>query len=286
MAHDVFSPEGGNAPGGSGAASVATAFADARRAAGGLAAWPGAVPQTLEEAYDLQAEAQAAWGQRSGGVKVGRVLGEWALRLGVDRFTGPIDAAAIHRADDGAIAPFPVIAGGTALLECEIVAVLGQDAPDSGWLGDGGLSPEQARGLVDRLHIGIEVAGSPLADINALGPLASVACFGNNNGAILGPALPEDVDVGAIGCVARLDGIVVGQGGTSRLPGGIWAAVAFACTQSARIGQPLRAGDIICTGALTGMHPIAPGQRGEADFGPLGTVLCAGMAAPSWGASW
>jgi 2-keto-4-pentenoate hydratase len=254
---------------------VAQAFAAARRAAQGLAAWPGALPQGLDDAYALQAEVQAAWGKPSGGVKVGRVLGEWAERFGVDRFAGPICAATIQQAAPGEVARFPVIAGGTALLECEVIAVLGRDAPESI-----SISPDAARDLVDALHIGIEVAGSPMADINALGPLASVACFGNNNGAILGPPIPfwQTLDLGSLHCVARIDAQEVGRGDTGRLPGGIWTALAFACAQQARLGRPLKAGDIVCTGALTGMHPLAVGQRAQADFGPLGVVDCLAVA--------
>jgi 2-keto-4-pentenoate hydratase len=216
-----------------------------------------------------------ASGAASGGVKVGRVLGEWAQRLGVDRFSGPVDLAAIQWVEQGQVGVFPVIAGGTALLECEIIALLAQDAPL-----DAGITPDAARALVGSLHIGIEVAGSPMADINAFGPLASIACFGNNNGAMVGPALPawQDMDLGALACTARLDGEVVGQGDTGRLPGGIWAAVAFACAQASRLGQPLRAGQIICTGALTGMHPLGVGQLAQADFGPLGALRCIAKA--------
>jgi 2-keto-4-pentenoate hydratase len=168
-----------------------------------------------------------------------------------------------------------VIAGGTALLECEVIAVLGRDAPD-----DDTITPEAARDLVADLHIGIEIAGSPMADINALGPLASVACFGNNNGAILGPPIPlwRRLDPGLLHCVALIDGQEAGRGDATRLPGGIWTALAFACARQARLGKPLKAGDIVCTGALTGMHPITVGQRARADFGALGQVECLAVA--------
>lgn len=255
----------------SAAHETAHAFAAARRAGQGLAEWPGDLPRDLDEAYAMQAAVQACWGRPVGGVKVGRVLGEWAERFSVDRFAGPICAATIQRSASGAVERFPVIAGGTALLECEVIAVLARDAPT-----DAPVSPEAARDLVGELHIGIEIAGSPMADINALGPLASVACFGNNNGAILGPPIPDwqTRDLGALGCVARIDGQDVGHGDTSRLPGGLWAALAFACNRQQALGTPLKAGDIVCTGALTGMHPLVVGQRAQADFGPLGQVDC------------
>jgi 2-keto-4-pentenoate hydratase len=250
---------------------AARAFVRARRSARGMATWPGDVPRSLDRAYALQQAVGQAWGAPAGGVKVGRVLGTWAAELGVDRFTGPVDAAMIRHADGESV--FPVIPGGTALLECEVIAVLGTDAPVA-------VTLQEARALVAALHIGIEVAGSPMADINALGPLASIACFGNNNGAILGPEIAgwRKMDLAALPCTARIDGVMVGQGDTSRLPGGIWAALAFAIEQQARLGRILRAGQIVCTGALTGMHPIAAGQSAEADFGALGTVTCRAVA--------
>jgi 2-keto-4-pentenoate hydratase len=87
--------------------ATAHAFAAARRAARGLTAWPGPLPQTPDEAYALQNEVQAAWGKPVGGVKVGRVLGEWAQRFGIDRFAGPICADTIQRPASGETARFP-----------------------------------------------------------------------------------------------------------------------------------------------------------------------------------
>ena len=255
---------------------VASAFVAARAAAQGLAQWPGALPATLEEAYALQRQTQLLWDEAAGGVKVGRVLNEWTQRLGVDRFIGPVDSTAIRIAPDAGEAIFPVISGGTALLECEIVVVLGTDAPDGTALGGAPLSVEAALKLIGGMNIGIEVAGSPMVDINTLGPLASIACFGNNNGAIVGRDIRDwrHLDLTSLACTAWIDGAIVGQGDTARLPGGIGAALAFACTQAARISAPLRRGDIVCTGALTGMHPIAAGQRAKVDFGALGSIQC------------
>ena len=49
------------------------------------------------------------------------------------------------------------------------------------------------------------------------------------------------------------------------------AARWLADTMSQR-GTPLRAGDVVMTGALGPMRPIGPGDTVEADFGDLGTV--------------
>ena len=49
------------------------------------------------------------------------------------------------------------------------------------------------------------------------------------------------------------------------------AARWLADTMSER-GTPLRAGDVVMTGALGPMRPIGPGDAVEATFGDLGTV--------------
>jgi 2-keto-4-pentenoate hydratase len=256
--------------------AIASQFAAARKAAVGLSEWPGGLPESLAAAYDLQRATQIAWGEATGGVKVGRVLGAWTEEYGVDRFTGPIASASIQRSDGGQILDFPVISGGSALLECEIIAVLAADIPDALTLGSDVLDAAAIKPFIASLHIGIEVAGSPMARINDLGPLASIACFGNNNGAILGQDIEHwhAIETPDFRCEASIDGKLIASGGPERLPGGVWTAIAFALTQQARLGSPLRKGQIICTGALTGMHPITAGQTASADFGKFGRVTC------------
>lgn len=256
------------------APATAEQLVAARSRARGLPAWPGPFPATLDEAYAVQAAASALWCETRGdtlaGVKVGRILGEQAITWGADRFIGPMFAGSVQSAQPGADAVLPVIAGGSAALECEIVMVLGQDAP----AGRESLDPAALRAMVAACHIGIEVAGNPVADIGALGPLASVAAFGNNMGLLLGPAIPgwESLDLDALPCEAIIDGAVVGAGSGAKLPGGVWTALAFAFQAAADRGIALRRGALISTGAVTGVHVMAAGQSGLADFGALGSL--------------
>lgn len=69
-----------------------------------------------------------------------------------------------------------------------------------------------------------------------------------------------------------LDGELVSSGvGAACLGNPIHAARWLADTMCQR-GVPLRAGDVIMTGALGPMVPLGPGQEMVAEFGPLGTV--------------
>jgi 2-keto-4-pentenoate hydratase len=157
-----------------------------------------------------------------------------------------------------------VIPGGFAAVEAEFVFVLAQDAP----AGKAAWSTEEAAALVGALHVGVEFAGSPLPDINRLGPPVVVSDYGNNAGLLLGPAVDDwraRIDAG-LDCETFIDDVSVGTGGTRSIPGGLLAALAFAQGKGARRGRPLRAGQAVSTGAATGIHDIVAGQRSRVVF--------------------
>ena len=78
----------------------------------------------------------------------------------------------------------------------------------------------------------------------------------------------------SLNCETRIDGAVVGRGNAAAVSGGPLAALAFALRCNARRGRPLRAGDFVSTGAVTGVHSIAAGQSAEAIFTGIGTLRC------------
>jgi 2-keto-4-pentenoate hydratase len=67
---------------------------------------------------------------------------------------------------------------------------------------------------------------------------------------------------------------VVGRGGATAVSGGPLTALAFALRVNARRGRPLRAGDLVSTGAATGVHSIQAGQSAEAIFTGIGSLRC------------
>lgn len=252
-------------------------FVEARRAAQSLPDFPGAVPCDLDEAYACQDEAIALWPDEIAGWKIGRITSPWLERYGEERVVGPIFRGAIRPARAAAIVDFPVFAGGFAAVEAEFVLRLGRSAG----AGKTGWTAEEAAALVDAMHIGIETAGSPLATINALGPAVVAADFGNNAGLIVGPAIDDwrSRDLASLTTETFIDGRSVGKGGAAVLPGGPLGALAFLLARNARRARPLRAGDLVATGATTGIHDIRAGSLARIEFHGHGMIECRAIPA-------
>lgn len=262
---------------GSAGAAIAHRLVAGRRGARALPDYPGPLPRTLDQGYAIQDRAIGLWPQPIVGWKVGRIPPAWETELGEERLVGPIFANAVQNATGGQTARFEVIDGGFAAVEAEFVFRLGSDAPP----GRTEFDPTQAAALVDALLIGIELAGSPLPDINVLGPAIVVSDFGNNAGLVVGPEIPDwrAVAEADLHCETFIDGRSVGRGGAGSIAGGLLAALAFALSRCARRGYPLKAGMLVTTGAATGIHDIQAGQSAMISFGRWGRLHCEAVRA-------
>lgn len=252
--------------------AVARAFVNARQSATALPDFPGTVPADLATAYATQDAAITQWPDRVAGWKIGRVPPEHAERLNALRLAGPVFARSVWLATPGEPTVFPVFEGGFAAVEAEYVFRLAKDAPAN----KTSYSEEEAAELVAALHVGIETAGSPLATINKLGPTVVVSDFGNNAGLIVGPTIEDwrERPLKSLTCETFIDGQSVGRGSAASLLGGPLASLAFVLGNSAARGRPLKAGDFITTGAVTGIHDILAGQRAHVLFDSIGTIAC------------
>ncbi len=266
----------GQAPAPDDAAAIARTFTEARRAGSALPAFPGAIPTDLVGAYQVQDRAIDRWDDQVIGWKVGYIAAERRDGSGDERLLGPIFKRQLWN-DTGRTTDIPVFVGGFGAVEAEYVLELLEDAP----AGQLHWSPEQAEALPARLYIGVEVASSPLATINELGPRGVVSDFGNNNGLVLGPEIPNwtALDDAQLRAETLIEGDVVGTGGATRLPGGLRAAYAFALSRSALRGRPLRKGDLIATGNATGIHDITVGQTALVRFAGFGDIACRAVPA-------
>lgn len=243
---------------------VARRFVDARLAATPLPGYPGPLPADLDSAYARQDAAIALWPDQLAGWKVGRIPDAWIGSLGEDRLMGPVFKGQLKPLTPAESAELRVIGGGFAAVEAEYIFVMGEDADPARC----DYSPAEAAALASALHIGIELAGSPLATINVLGPPVVVSDFGNNAGVFVGPGIDDwrQRDWAGLTCSTWVEGVECGRGGALHLPGGPLAALAFALNRGARRGRPLTAGMVVSTGAATGIHDILAGQSARLVF--------------------
>lgn len=253
---------------------IARAFVEARRAGRVLSPYPGPMPATLAEAYEIQDEAIAAWPDRIAGWKLGRIKEPLDQQYGAGRLAGPIFSRNIWQAG-AEPTRFPVIDGGFAAVEAEYVILLGAAAPDRGdW------TAEAVVPLIGRVFTGVEIAGSPYPGINQSGPAVTASDFGNNAGLILGDEITGWRDrLADLTCTVAIDGQIIGKGGAVDIPGGPLDSLAFLLNLLHQRGRRLEAGQLISTGAATGVHEIHIGQSAVADFGPDGRIACQAVAA-------
>jgi 2-keto-4-pentenoate hydratase len=254
------------------AKGAAAQFVRARRTAGSFSDYPGAPPPDLDSAYRCQDEAISLWDDAIAGWKVGWIPEPLSEKFGAQRLVGPIFKRSVQRLNGSDSVKAPVFARGFAAIEAEFVFQLAKDAPANvtDW------TAETARRFVKTMFVGIEIASSPLQNINDHGPAVVASDFGNNAGLLLGAEVSDwqTRPLETLNCETRIDGVVVGRGSAAAVSGGPLAALAFAFRCNARRGRPLRAGEFVSTGAATGVHSIGSGQSAEAIFTGIGSLRC------------
>jgi 2-keto-4-pentenoate hydratase len=259
-----------------GAGAIAARLVDARHARTALDGFPGPLPAGMDQAYATQEAAIELWPDAIAGWKIGRVPPALAPQVGTDRLAGPIFASLVTHAAPQTRTPLRVIDGGFAAVEAEVVWRLGQDAPADRlhW------TAEDALRLVAALHIGVEFAASPMAQINALGPAVVASDFGNNGGLVLGPEIPGGVtrDPASLVCETFINGTSVGASSAASLLEGPVGSLVFLLEHCAARGRPLKAGCLVSTGQITGIHDIVPGDSIRVAFGEFGDIHCEAVA--------
>ncbi|WP_292070953.1 2-keto-4-pentenoate hydratase [Brevundimonas sp. UBA7534] len=253
------------------AAEIARRFVAARLAASATPDYPGAVPTTMAESYAIQNVAIGLFPDRLVGWKVGGVAPALQAKLGVHRLAGAIFAGNTRTASGDTVTPLPEIEGGFAAIESEFIARIGADVDPAKteW------TLEEAAQAVDNIFVGVELAGSPLATINDLGPTVVASDFGNNGGLVVGPEVQDWRDrLDAIEVETIINGVSVGVGGSASLQGGAIESVRFLLEHCARWGRPLTAGMLISTGAVTGVHRTHAGDQAVCVFKGIAELKC------------
>jgi 2-keto-4-pentenoate hydratase len=218
-------------------------------------------PHDVEAAYAVQDAFVAAKARRCG-----PACG-WKIALAnpaMQAFVGlrePV-AARLHRGQVVA-SPARVSAShyGRLLVEFELAVELGADLPPRA----GGYTAAQVAEAVAALRPAFELADDRGADYASLARhgLQLVADNAWNEGAVLGERRTDwhRLDLAGLRGVARIDGVVVGDGLGSALMGHPLEALAWLASLASRRGQAMHAGEVAILGTLvTSKFPVA-GQQ-------------------------
>ena len=224
-------------------------------------------PTDIEGAYAIQAINTALWrdqGRRIVGRKIGLTSEVVQKQLGVDQPDFGVLFADMQIANGGVLPRGRVI---QPKAEAEIALILTEDldSPET--------TPDDVLRVARGARAAIEIVDSRIADWK-ITFADTVADNGSSAFFVLGDEEHPPGGLDLLNCEMRLelDGTVVSSGtGAACLGHPLKAAAWLARTLAAR-GEPLGAGDVVLTGALGPMVPIAPGVRVSASIDGLGTV--------------
>lgn len=227
-------------------------------------------PLGIAGAYAVQVENIEYWqsqGRRVVGRKIGLTSVAVQRQLGVDQ----PDYGALF-ADMCLVDGEPVPAGAVLQpkVEAEAALVLKRDLerPD--------LTISELIASIDAVYAAIEVVGSRIAgwDISILDTIADNASSGMF---VLGtrPVRPDSIELRDAWMSMEIDGVEVSSGIGSNCLGHPYRAALWLARRMAELGTPLRTGDVLMTGAMGAMAPLAGGSTVTARIDGLGTVSTA-----------
>jgi 2-keto-4-pentenoate hydratase len=224
-------------------------------------------PTDAAGAYAVQAINTRHWaetGRRIVGRKIGLTAKAVQIQLGVDQpdFGVLFDDMAI--ADGGTLSASRVL---QPKAEAEIALILGRDidAADA--------TAETVAAAVEHVVAAIEIVDSRIADW-AITFADTVADNGSSAFFVLGNERKPlaGLDLYTCGMALEVNGALVSLGAGAACLGHPLNAAAWLARTLASVGEPLRAGDILMTGALGPMVAINPGDSVVARIGGIGTA--------------
>lgn len=245
--------------------TLATRLRDAYRRGAVPPLRDGLDPQDAAGAYAVQAINTRFWtnaGRRIVGRKIGLTAAAVQAQLGVDQPDFGVLFDDMQVADGG-------ILDATRLLqpkaEAEVALVLAHD------LDDPAATRESVAAAVDHACAAIEIVDSRIADWK-ISFADTVADNGSSAAFVLGTerrAL-DGLDLWSCGMVLEVNGRVASIGAGAACLGHPLEAAAWLARTLAAAGEPVRAGDVVLTGALGPMVPIGSGDHVRATIGGLG----------------
>ncbi len=224
----------------------------------------GLEPTDIAGAYAVQSINTRHWqaqGRRRVGSKIGLTATAVQRQLGVDRPDFGVLFADMAVADGGGL-PATLL---QPRVEAEIALVMASD------LDEPQASLHDVMAATAYVLPAIEIVDSRIADW-AISFADTVADNASSGAFVLGcePKPLGQLDLRTCGMVLEVDGAVTSVGAGAACLGHPLAAAAWLARTLSEFGTPLRARDIVLTGALGPMTPIQPGSSVRATIGGLG----------------
>lgn len=224
-------------------------------------------PQDLDAAYAVQREVVAAR-LEAGATVVGRKIGATSTavqrQLGVDQ---PDFGYLLDDMDVSGLAVVPWAELVQPRVEAEVAFVLGAD------LAGGPITDEQVRESIDHFVGAIEIVDSRIEgwDISFADTVADNASSGlfalGTERRTLSDLEPRDVAM-----TLSVDGVVASTGSGTDCLGDPLRAVAWLAERARAFGDPLRAGQVVLSGALGPFVPVHRGSSVSATISGLGRI--------------
>ncbi|MCE4063147.1 fumarylacetoacetate hydrolase family protein [Pandoraea sputorum] len=224
-------------------------------------------PLTIDDAYAIQrinTEGRLAAGRRIVGCKIGLTSVAVQKQLGVDQ---PDFGLLFDDMGYGDGEPIPASILTQPKIEAEIAFVIGRD-----------LNVEHP-GQLDVLNAieyalpALEIVGSRVADWN-IRITDTIADNASSSAYVIGntPKKLSEFDVRMCGMVLERRGEPVSVGAGAACLGSPINAVVWLARTMAAVGTPLKAGDLVLSGALGPMAAVTPGDIFETRINGLGSV--------------
>lgn len=225
---------------------------------------------SLQDAYavsELNIARAIADGARISGKKIGLTSKAVQQQLGVDQ---PDYGVLFSNMEYLSRAEVPAQRLIQPKAEGEIAFVVGRDLdqPDLTW-SRFLLGLEYALPAIEIVDSAIDDWKITLVDTVADNASCGVYVLG------LEPRRIGDLQLAACGMDFRKNGATVSVGSGVACLGNPLSAAYWLAKTMAGLGQPLRAGDVVMSGALGPMVPVGAGDRVEVDISGLGNVSCA-----------
>lgn len=224
-------------------------------------------PADAKGAYAVQSINTRYWveaGRRIVGRKIGLTSKAVQNQLGVNQPDYGVLFSDMAVADGGVLDPARTL---QPKVEAEVAIVLERD------LDNPGAELHDVLSAAGYAVAALEIVDSRIADWK-ITFADTVADNGSSAAFVLGstPRALTDLDLRTCGMVLEINGAVASMGVGAACLGHPLTAAAWLARTLCAAGEPLRAGDVILTGALGPMVALKPGDIVRADIGGLGSA--------------